>query len=560
VSNRHRVWIVGAAAFLAALLVGFAFVILQSQKESRHGLEDRFSLRAALASSFTASFVDSVVLRERTLASRRLWERDVSDAEFSQVVGEMGFQEAVLLDRYGRVLQVWPRNPELLGKNLGGSSRHLSQALRGEIGVSNSVSSGARRTPIVAFAVPFASSEGRRVFSGAFAIGRTPVAAYLRHALPFAGGELSVVDATGSLVIENRPEGARKSGLAGSDPPLARALRRADNGTYQRGGKERYYVRHPIEGTPWQLVASVSLDVLFAPISGQTAILPWVLFGAFAAAAGALLALLLRLGQESGRLAISNKSLAGSNRSLADSNDELRDLDRLKDEFVALVSHELRTPLTSIIGYVRLLVRGRAGPVPQEQRELLGVVERNALRLLRLIGDLLLAAKADAGKLELEPEDLDLDVLVAECVESAQPAAQNRGITLGVEVGGEVPVYCDRARIVQLLDNLISNAIKFSLEGGRVEVRVAPKGSAATIEVADSGIGIPADEQGRLFDRFFRASTATGLEIQGSGLGLSVVKTIVELHGGTVEFSSDEEAGTTFLVTLPLAQPQEAAA
>ncbi len=557
--KRHRVWIVGAATFLAALLVGFAFVIFESQKESRRGLEDRFSLRAALASSFTASFVDSVVLRERTLASRRLWERDVSDAEFSQVVGEMGFQEAILLDRSGRVLRVWPRNPDLLGKNVGGSSRHFSQALSGQIGVSDSVASGAKRTPIVAFAVPFASSEGRRVFSGAFAIGRTPVATYLDNALPYAGGELSVVDATGSLVVTNRPEGAPKSALAGSDPALARALRRADTGTYQRDGKGRYYARHPIEGTPWQLVASVSLDLLLAPISGEAAILPWILFAAFAAAVGALLALLVRLGQESGRLAISNKSLAGSNRSLADSNDELRELDRLKDEFVALVSHELRTPLTSIIGYVRLLVRGRAGPVPQEQRELLAVVERNALRLLRLIGDLLLAAKADAGKLKLEPEDLDLDVLVAECVESAQPAAQNGGITLDLQAGGEVPVYGDRARIVQLLDNLISNAIKFSLDGCRVDVRVAAKGSAATIEVADRGIGIPPEEQGRLFERFFRASSATGLEIQGSGLGLSVVKTIVELHGGTVEFSSDEH-GTTFFVTLPLAQPQEAAA
>ena len=558
-SNRHRVWIVGAAAFLAALLVGFALVISQSQKDSRQGLEDRFSLRADLASSFTSSFVDSVVLRQRTLASRRLWERDVSDAEFSQVVGEMGFQEAVLLDRHGRVLQVWPRNPDLLGTNLVGSAHHLNQALGGRVGVSDSVSSGAQRTPIVAFAVPFASSEGRRVFSGAFAIGRTPVATYLDNALPYADGELSVVDAAGSVVVTNRPEGAPKSALAGSDPALARALRSEGNGTYQRGGKERYYARHPIDGTPWQLVASVSLDLLLAPISGETAVVPWILFAAFAAAVGTLLALLVRLGQESGRLAISNKSLAGSNRSLADSNDELRDLDRLKDEFVALVSHELRTPLTSIIGYVRLLVRGRAGPVPQEQQELLGVVERNALRLLRLIGDLLLAAKADAGKLKLEPEDLDLDVLVGECVESAQPAAQNRGITLDLQARGEVPVHGDRARIVQLLDNLISNAIKFSRDDGRVIVRVAAKGSAATIEVADSGIGIPADEQGRLFERFFRASSATGLEIQGSGLGLSVVKTIVELHGGTVEFSSDEH-GTTFVVTLPLAVRQEAAA
>ena len=151
-------------------------------------------------------------------------------------------------------------------------------------------------------------------------------------------------------------------------------------------------------------------------------------------------------------------------------------------------------------------------------------------------------------------------MLVGECVESAQPAAQNRGITLDLQARGQVPVHGDRARIVQLLDNLISNAIKFLRDDGRVIVRVAAKGSAATIEVADRGIGIPADEQGRLFERFFRASSATGLEIQGSGLGLSVVKTIVEASTeGPVEFSSDQH-GTTFVVRLPLADRQKAAA
>ncbi|MGI8606339.1 MAG: sensor histidine kinase [Gaiellaceae bacterium] len=558
-SNRRRLWVVGAVAFLAALLVGFALVILQSQAETRHGLEDRFSLRATLAASFTSSFVDSVVRDERRLAAQRLSNRNVSDGQFLQVIEALGVQAAVLLDRDGRVLQVWPRRPELLGSYLGGSYDHLGQALRGEVGVSNIVPSAAKGTPVVAFAVPFSSAEGRRVLSGAFAIGGTPLKAYLDTAAPFASGELALVDAGGSLVLDNRP-GKVATELERMDPSFVKAMAGRLRGEYLRDGETRFFARRPVDGTPWELVASVSVDALLAPVSGLTTVIPWILFGVVAAAAGVMVGLLFRLGQQRSRLTTSNKSLAGRNRSLAGSNDKLRDLDRLKDEFVALVSHELRTPLTSIIGYVKLILRGRSGPVSQEQRELLGVVERNSLRLLSLIGDLLLSAKADAGKLELESENVDLDLLAAESLASAWPSAQSHGVTLGLEIGGGVPVYGDRARLVQLLDNLISNAINFTLEGGRVDVRVAPNGSVATIEVADTGIGIPAEEQGRLFERFFRASTATTREIQGSGLGLSVVRTIAELHRGTVEFSSVEGEGTMFRVELPLAQPDQAAA
>ena len=221
------------------------------------------------------------------------------------------------------------------------------------------------------------------------------------------------------------------------------------------------------------------------------------------------------------QLVAQQTELVGLNRRLEESNDELRSLDQLKDEFVALVSHELRTPLTSIIGYINALERGKAGIVPVEQRKLLNIIDRNASRLVKLVNDLLLAAQADAGKLELEPAPIELAALVQQAVDSARPSAEEQGVRLELTLPGAdtVAVFADQLRITEVLDNLVSNAVKFSPSGGVVEIVVSSKGPSAVIEVTDEGIGIPLAEQGQLFRRFFRASTATSREIQGPASG-----------------------------------------
>jgi PAS domain S-box-containing protein len=239
-------------------------------------------------------------------------------------------------------------------------------------------------------------------------------------------------------------------------------------------------------------------------------------------------------------------------RDLAAQNERLRELDRLKDEFIALVSHELRTPLTSIRGYTELLLDGEAGKLTGDQRQFLGVVERNAHRLLHLVGDLLFLAQVEAGKLVLDIGALDLGNVASESVEAARPQAEAKDITLTLATGPVPLIAGDRARIAQLLDNLVSNAIKFTPEGGRVDVRVRALKNRAVLEVRDSGMGIPAGEQEFLFQRFFRTSTATEQAIQGTGLGLAISKAIVEAHAGRITVASEEGAGTTFRITLPL--------
>jgi PAS domain S-box-containing protein len=237
-------------------------------------------------------------------------------------------------------------------------------------------------------------------------------------------------------------------------------------------------------------------------------------------------------------------------------NERLRELDRLKDEFVALVSHELRTPLTSIRGYLELVLDGEAGDVSDEQRQFLAVVERNADRLLALVGDLLFLAQIEAGKLSLEVGAVDVGAVASESVDAARPAAEDKAITVSLAIGPVPLLAGDGARIGQLVDNLVSNAIKFTPDGGRVDVRVRARNGSAVIEVRDSGIGIPPDEQERLFERFFRSSNAAERQIPGTGLGLAISKAIVEAHGGAIAVKSEVDVGTTFRVSLPVHRPQ----
>lgn len=237
---------------------------------------------------------------------------------------------------------------------------------------------------------------------------------------------------------------------------------------------------------------------------------------------------------------------------------EVRAAEHLKDQFLAVVSHELRTPLTSIIGFLEMLLDDTDDLNPA-QVQFLNTIDRNAHRLLRLVGDLLLTAQIDAGSVTLDLAPVDLRALADAAVEAAQPRATAGDITLRLDAQDLPTVTGDPGRLGQVLDNLLSNAIKFSPAGGHVDLALSSHGSGVAIEVRDTGIGIPADEQSLMFQRFFRASTAVGRAIPGVGLGLTIVKTIVEAHHGTLTMTSTEGVGTTFRIELPVEQPRRPA-
>jgi len=225
---------------------------------------------------------------------------------------------------------------------------------------------------------------------------------------------------------------------------------------------------------------------------------------------------------------------------------------RLKDEFIGLVSHELRTPLTSILGYLELLRDGDVAPLDEEQLQYLGIAERNAHRLLRLVGDLLFTAQVGSGKFPLSLSDVYLNDVVSGTIESARPVAAAAGVELFVDLPDLSPlVRGDTIRLGQACDNLLSNAIKFTPRGGSVTVGLSATGTDAVVTVRDTGMGIPADELDQLYSRFFRASTATRNAVAGVGLGLTITKAIVIAHGGNLDVESEEGIGTKFSMSLP---------
>jgi signal transduction histidine kinase len=231
--------------------------------------------------------------------------------------------------------------------------------------------------------------------------------------------------------------------------------------------------------------------------------------------------------------------------------------DRMKDEFLALVSHELRTPLTSIVGYLELLNEDGETIDSVQGRRFLEVIGRNATRLQRLVDDVLFAARAEAGRLSLAERELDLSRVAAESVAAARPRAEETGVDLRLDADALPQIAGDPDRLGQAIDNLVSNALKFTPPGGRVEVKLRKIGELAQIDVSDTGLGMSADDLERVFDRFFR-SAATRDNVPGVGLGLTIVKTIVEGHGGNVEVASTEGVGTTFRIELPLTPAAQA--
>jgi signal transduction histidine kinase len=236
-----------------------------------------------------------------------------------------------------------------------------------------------------------------------------------------------------------------------------------------------------------------------------------------------------------------------------------RELDRLKDDFVATVSHELRTPLTSMMGFLEMIREGEAGELNDEQKRFLAIVYRSSERLQRLVGDLLFVARLDANGLQLHFGEVQLGEIVREAVESSGALARSREVSLVAEVDSIPLVSGDKERLSQLVGNLISNALKFTPAGGSVVARVFEADGRAVVEISDTGIGIPKGEQSRLFQRFFRSSTATEQAIPGTGLGLVISRAIAEAHGGSISVTSATGEGTTFRVEIPL-EPEEVAA
>jgi signal transduction histidine kinase len=237
------------------------------------------------------------------------------------------------------------------------------------------------------------------------------------------------------------------------------------------------------------------------------------------------------------------------------------EVNRLKSEFVRLVAHELRIPLTAVTGYVALLLEDDGRQLAGHQREYLGMVQRNAGRLVNLIDDLLDIARLEAGTVALQRRALDLVPLIQGVAGLLRPQCEAKGQRLSLELAPALPaVWGDAARVTQILTNLLANAHKYTPPGGSIRITARGEEGSVRVGVQDTGIGLSPEDQAQLFTPFFRAQHAATQGVGGTGLGLAITRALVERHGGTITVTSTLGQGSTFSVTLPTQGPEETTA
>lgn len=242
-----------------------------------------------------------------------------------------------------------------------------------------------------------------------------------------------------------------------------------------------------------------------------------------------------------------------SNLALKHANEQLERAGLMKTRFFNYLNHELRTPLNSVLGFAELLTMEKAGPLTEQQVRFCGNIESSGRHMLCLVNEMLDLAKLEAGKMEVAREGLDLREVVELAIEQSRPLATKAGVEIAFLPIADMWVIGDRQRLLQVLLNLLSNALKFTPSGGRVEIQVDSSASDMTVRVVDNGIGIATDQVEIVFDEFAQAALTEAAAPSGTGLGLPLTKRLLDLMGGTIVAQSAIGTGSTFVLTIPRA-------
>ncbi len=296
-----------ATAVLLVLLGAMATAIVLSQRQSREHTLANFKLRGTVSATFVSTVLDEQAARERQAAQRFLAGSRISPRRFQFVTSAFGSPAAVLLDSAGRLLDVVPAKPALLGKSIAPRYAHLAAAEHGRTAISNVVPSAARGVPVTAVAVPFASAHGRRVFSAAYPVSGTALYALVDHTIPYSPHEVLLVDGAGRLVAAS-PRTSVDT-LAALDPRLARAAAHSQLGAVSGAATPTTFTAAPVPGTPWRLLIAVPDSKLYASISGAAQYVPWAVFGLVTLLGALLVALLVRSLADRARLAELSQTL-----------------------------------------------------------------------------------------------------------------------------------------------------------------------------------------------------------------------------------------------------------
>lgn len=244
-------------------------------------------------------------------------------------------------------------------------------------------------------------------------------------------------------------------------------------------------------------------------------------------------------------------SLLATNVELKEANKRLKELDELKDSFLSMVSHELLTPVTTIRGYVTFLIGRKSGPLTDKQKEALEITEEQAAHLIHLVEELMDLSKIQAGEFEVNLEPVDIKDIVSKVINSLKQSIEEKVITIENKLMEDIPhVLADERRISQVFSNLLGNAIKFTLSGGKIFIYSQEKEDKVEFCIEDTGIGIPKEKISRIFDRFYQVDSTTRRKYGGCGLGLTITKRIIELHNGRIWADSEAGKGSKFCFEL----------
>jgi signal transduction histidine kinase len=242
-------------------------------------------------------------------------------------------------------------------------------------------------------------------------------------------------------------------------------------------------------------------------------------------------------------------------RELESRNREVERANQLKSEFLASMSHELRTPLHTIIGFAELLGEELEGPLNDKQKRFINHIHTDSIHLLALINDILDISKIESGRLGLRRETFDIGGTLEEALSSVRPQAAAKSIAIETSLSLPATIFADRLRVKQVLFNLLSNALKFTPNGGKILINAALRDGVIEISVSDTGIGIAKEQHEAVFDKFYQVGSTTKGVREGTGLGLAITKALVEEHGGGIWLESEPGKGSRFTFTIPHEAP-----
>jgi signal transduction histidine kinase len=552
-----------AFLFVAGLFSAFAFEFVRSQSDSRRQAQHSFAVQARITAQLTSSLFESTAAGSAATASQDFGGPAPSAAALTALATRSQLAYALILDSDGKILAASAGTPANAVP-----AAELREALAVGSWLSDLHRLGSATGPVIQWELSFPARHGRRVEVEAF-----PASALVQFLGPYLHQSGANPSQLGFLVDGNNRLIADSTETAAVGAPLAGGLLARGGGSYESGGVSRYVADANLHGSAWRVLLSEPTSALYPALAGSQS---WLLLAAlalFAAVGLSALVFLRRMLIETGRVSESNRRLGELNATLEERvaertavaerrAEELARSNSELEQFASVASHDLQEPLRKIRMYAERLLKRSGEALPDNVGSDVTRMHDAAERMQRLIDDLLSFARVSSRRRDFEP--VELSELVRDVVDDLE--ARIRELDAEVEIGELPVVSADRAQLSQLLQNLLSNALKFHREGVRPSVHVrseivegAPprfegesaNGRRCLIAIEDNGIGFEPKYAERIFSAFERLHSRS--EYDGTGIGLSIARKIAWRHGGELTATSEPGRGSTFTLTLPLA-------